>query len=69
MLQPYDAYKISESPFERKIPAHWQEKRLSWMFQFTSIQNNVNEELLSVFLDKGVVSYASTSQKQVHQTE
>ncbi|MPL99756.1 hypothetical protein SDC9_45977 [bioreactor metagenome] len=66
MLQPYDEYKQSESPFERIIPAHWQEKRLSWMFQFTSIQNKVDEELLSVFLDKGVVSYASTSQKQVH---
>ncbi len=66
MLRPYCDYKTSMSPFERSIPAHWQENRLSWMFKFTSVQNNSDEELLSVFLDKGVVSYASTSQKQVH---
>lgn len=66
MLPSYGNYKISMSPFKRTIPDHWEEFRLSWIFQFSSIQGNINEELLSVFLNKGVVLYSSTSQKQVH---
>lgn len=66
MLPVYKNYKTSIAPFERQIPAHWEEDRLSWIFQFTSKMNNKNEELLSVFLDKGVVLYSSTSQTQVH---
>ena len=66
MLAPYESYQESQSPFSRTIPAHWEEKRLSWIFSTRSVQNCANEELLSVFLDKGVVSYSSTSQKQVH---
>ena len=66
MLPAYSEYKPSISPFPRNVPAHWEEVRLSWVYQMKSDQNHVNEELLSVFLDKGVVSYSSTSQKQVH---
>lgn len=66
MLKAYENYKSSISPFKRDIPAHWDEHKVSWIFSFKSIQNNIGEELLSVFLNKGVVSYSSTSQKQVH---
>ncbi|MHB1453351.1 MAG: restriction endonuclease subunit S [Saccharofermentanales bacterium] len=66
MLPKYSEYKQSLSSFSRKIPAHWEEVRLSWVYQIKTDQNHVDEELLSVFLDKGVVSYSSTSQRQVH---
>ena len=66
MLPVYSNTKESISPFPRNIPAHWKEYRLSWIFDFTSIRGNTNEELLSVFLNKGVIPYSSTSQKQVH---
>jgi type I restriction enzyme, S subunit len=66
MLKPYCEYKLSSSAFERKIPSHWNEYKMSWLFDFRNDKNHVDEELLSVYLDKGVVSYTSTTQKQVH---
>ena len=56
MLPTYSEYKQSLSPFSRKVPAHWEEVRLSWVYQIKTDQNHIGEELLSVFLDKGVVS-------------
>ena len=66
MAKPYASYKTSLLPFGRKIPSHWIESRLSRLFYRRCVQNCIGKELLSVFLDKGVVSYATTSQKQVH---
>ena len=66
MAQSYYDYKKSISPFARLIPEHWEEVRLSWIYNLKNQQYQSGEELLSVFLDKGVVRYSSTSQKQVH---
>lgn len=66
MLKAYEEYKESMAPFEREIPSHWVEYRLSWLYKLVSDTNHVNEELLSVYLDRGVVNYSSTSKKQVH---
>lgn len=65
-MKRYDEYKKSIAPFEREIPTHWNETILSRAYALTSVTNNVGEPLLSVFLNKGVVSYESTDQKQVH---
>lgn len=65
-MQRYEEYRISSSVFARKIPAHWDEYKISWLFDFRNDKNHIDEELLSVYLDRGVVSYSSTSQKQVH---
>lgn len=65
-MKKYEAYKESISPFQRQIPAHWLETTLYRAYKLKSITNNVEEELLSVFLNKGIVSYSSTEQKQVH---
>lgn len=62
----YKEYKSSSSAFDRKIPKHWDEYKISWLFDFRNDKKHVEEELLSVYLDRGVVSYSSTSQKQVH---
>lgn len=66
MGKTYDKYIQSNSRFDRKIPSSWQEKKIGRIFDFVSDKNHPEEELLSVFLNKGVVSYSSTSQMQVH---
>ncbi|MDD4494968.1 MAG: restriction endonuclease subunit S [Eubacteriales bacterium] len=66
MLPKYPLCKPAASQFPRTIPTHWRELRLSQAYGFRNDPNHVNEELLSVYLNKGVVKYSSTSQKQVH---
>jgi len=62
----YEKYKKSISPFLEEIPFHWKETYLSHAYSLFSDTGHTEEQLLSVFLDKGVVSYSSTDQKQVH---
>lgn len=62
----YEKYKKSISPFLEEIPFHWKETYLSLAYSLSSDTGHTEEQLLSVFLDKGVVSYSSTDQKQVH---
>ena len=62
----YEKYKKSISPFLEEIPFHWKETYLSHAYSLSSDTGHTEEQLLSVFLDKGVVSYSSTDQKQVH---
>lgn len=62
----YEKYKESISPFLEEIPFHWKETYLSHAYSLSSDTGHTEEQLLSVFLDKGVVSYSSTDQKQVH---
>lgn len=66
MLKGYGKYKISNSYFGVKIPYEWDERKILHLFDFVSDKNHVKEELLSVYLNKGVVKYSSTSQMQVH---
>lgn len=66
MLSPYKDLRKSASPFPRFIPAHWQEKKLSQWYQLKSIQNNDDEELLSVYLNRGVIRYSDSTGTQVH---
>lgn len=62
----YEKYKKSISHFLEEIPFHWKETYLSHAYSLSSDTGHTEEQLLSVFLDKGVVSYSSTDQKQVH---
>lgn len=66
MLKEYGKYKISNSYFGIKIPYEWDESKILHLFNIVSDKNHGNEELLSVYLNKGVVKYSSTSQMQVH---
>lgn len=65
-MKKYVAYRETASPFLAKVPTHWQDKKIGRVYAIKSIGNNTNEQLLSVFLDRGVVSYADTNMKQVH---
>ena len=66
MVKTYSEYKKSSSPFNRQIPLSWDEDKVGRIFDFVNEKNHPSEELLSVFLNKGVVKYSSTSQSQVH---
>ena len=66
MIKQYTDYKKSLSPFERIIPAHWEEKKLMQWYGLKSVQNNDGEELLSVYLNRGVIRYSDSTGKQVH---
>lgn len=65
-LRPYEKYKESKNPFSSMIPEGWQESRFHNIVKLKSICGNSNEELLSVYLNQGVIKYSDTSQKQVH---
>lgn len=49
----YEKYKKSISPFLEEIPFHWKETYLSHAYSLSSDTGHTEEQLLSVFLDKG----------------
>lgn len=48
------------------IPADWKVQRLRTILRLRSEKNSGDRELLSVFLDRGVISYNDSSGMQVH---
>lgn len=48
------------------IPAHWEATRIKNILTLRSEKNSGDRELLSVYLDKGVISYSDSSGMQVH---
>lgn len=66
MTPRYSSLKPSKNKFNGQIPSHWNDVPVRSVCKIKSVQNNVGEELLSVFLDRGVVRYSETSGKQVH---
>ncbi len=65
-MMAYAEYKKSIYPFGRMIPAHWNELCLSRAYSLKSITGHTNEDLLSVYLDEGVINYNESDKKQVH---
>lgn len=55
---------------QRKIcvPSHWETKPLCAIAKIKSISNNTDLELLSVYLDEGVVPFSSRSEKRTNAT-
>lgn len=48
------------------IPADWEVKKLKTILTLRSEKNSGDRELLSVYLDRGVISYSDSSGMQVH---
>ena len=48
------------------IPADWKVQRLKTILKLRSEKNSGDRELLSVYLDRGVISYNDSSGMQVH---
>ena len=65
-MKRYSAYKPSGIQWLPKVPAHWEVLRFGSLFKRKPAINKPEEELLSVFLDRGVIK-ASESDKRTHQ--
>lgn len=65
-MKRYEYYRETASPFLKEVPSHWEDTRIGRGYAEKSIGNNDGEQLLSVFLNRGVVSYTDTDMKQVH---
>ena len=68
MFEKYDAYKDSELPSFGSVPIHWEIVPLCSITTLKSITNVVNEELLSVYLDKGVIRFDDVTEKRTNVT-
>ena len=48
------------------IPSDWHTERIKNILSLRSEKNSGDRELLSVYLDKGVISYSDSTGMQVH---
>ena len=67
-LQPYSSYKPSGVEWLGDVPAHWEVVRLCSVSQTKSIANQQHRELLSVYLDQGVIRFSDVTEKRTNPT-
>lgn len=67
-MKKYDSYKASGVKWLGEIPEHWKSKPFGSIFKQVSIANESNEELLSVYLDKGVIKFSDVEEKRTNVT-
>ena len=67
-LNPDAPLKDSGIPWIGMIPEHWDVKRFGAICQLKSICNCENEELLSVYLDRGVIRFSEDESKRTNPT-
>ena len=65
---PYPAYKPSGVPWLGDVPQHWEVLRLSSVSQPKSVVNQQHRELLSVYLNLGVVRFSDVDEKRTNPT-
>jgi type I restriction enzyme S subunit len=68
MTQRYSKYKDSGIEWIGEIPEHWEVKRLNFISKVKSITNRTNEELLSVYLERGVIRFNEIEEKRTNVT-
>ena len=64
----YDAYKDSGVEWLGEIPEHWEVLPLFALTKLKSVINQVNLELLSVYLDLGVIRFSDVVAKRTNVT-
>lgn len=64
----YPAYKDSGVEWIGDIPEHWASKPFFTIGKVVSENNNQNGELLSVYLEKGVIKFSDVSEKRTNVT-
>ena len=64
-MKRYNSYKLTGIQWLPEIPSHWEVLRFGSLFKRKPSINEPGEELLSVFLDRGVIK-ASESDKRTH---
>ena len=65
-MKRYEKYKPTGIQWLPEIPEHWVIQRFGCLFKLKTATNDTSKELLSVFLDRGVIK-ASESDKRTHQ--
>lgn len=67
-MQRYESYKPSGNPWLGDIPAHWNVQPLIAIASKKSICNCPEKELLSVYLDRGVIKFSDVDEKRTNAT-
>ncbi|HHQ4588672.1 restriction endonuclease subunit S [Aeromonas veronii] len=67
-MQKYKTYKWSGNPFFGDIPSCWDIFPLLKVAKIKSIINKQDEELLSVYLDRGVIKFSDVDEKRTNVT-
>lgn len=67
-LNPDAKMKDSGISWIGEIPEHWEDYRFATLFKEKSICNHINEELLSVYLDRGVIRFSEDNNKRTNPT-
>ncbi len=67
-LPVYDEYKSTRVKWLEEVPCHWDEYPICSKAKLKSITNTVGEDLLSVYLDKGVIRFDEVEQKRTNVT-
>ena len=65
-MKRYEKYKPTGIQWLPEIPEYWKVQRFGSLFKRKVVANDPSKELLSVFLDRGVIK-ASESDKRTHQ--
>jgi type I restriction enzyme S subunit len=67
-MQKYPEYKDSGVEWLGEIPSHWHSKPLYTIGQVVSEINNQDRELLSVYLERGVIKFSDVTEKRTNVT-
>lgn len=67
-LNPYPDMKHSGVPWLGEVPEHWQVVPMCAIAQTKSITGKADRELLSVYLDRGVIRFAEVDEKRTNVT-
>jgi len=67
-LKPYADYKDSGLPWLGQVPRHWDVSQLAKLARVKSVVNQSNRQLLSVYLQRGVVRFSDVADKRTNTT-
>ena len=67
-MQRYESYKPNGTPWLGEIPSHWRVQPLVAIATKKSICNCPEKELLSVYLDRGVIKFSDVEEKRTNAT-
>ena len=67
-MKRYEIYKNSGVDWIGEIPEEWEQKPFSSIFKVQSVINNIDAELLSVYLEQGVIKFSDVKEKRTNVT-
>ncbi|MBD2551583.1 hypothetical protein H6G65_18795 [Microcystis elabens FACHB-917] len=67
-LQPYAEYEDSGLPWFGQVPSHWLVSPLARLARLKTVINQSDRQLLSVYLQRGVVRFSDVAEKRTNTT-